>query len=150
MPSHRGGESHGLLVLKCGHSLFCLLLACAKFNSANVETVLLLWASLFGMPRILITDGGSHFKNALIASLTRRMRAKHHITTPYDAWANGAIERLNRAIIAIFRTLLGETGAHWEQWNELRPLVNSILNQKTQPSFGRVESVASYDGPPHS
>ena len=124
------GTEHGLLVLKDGCSFFGWLFECLKFNAKAAEEALLQWSAVFGVPRILVTDGGAHFKNKLVKALTLRLRVEHHITTPYASWANGAIERLNRAIIAVFRTLLAETSTPYHEWRSLRPLVMATLNQK--------------------
>ena len=123
-------EAHGLLVLKCGHSLFCRLYMCACFNAENAENALLNWAADFGLPSVLVTDGGSHFKNQLIEALMRRMRTTHHITAPYAAWANGIVERLNRVIVELLRVLLAESLTPAAEWRPLLPLVQSLINQQ--------------------
>ena len=64
------------------------------------------WASLFGVPRMLITDGGTHFVNNLIQALVRRFRANHHVTTAYAPWGNGVFERVNREIVKLWRVLM--------------------------------------------
>ena len=101
-------DGHGLLVLKDGQSLFCRLIACFGFNAINAENAILDWAADFGLPSVIVSDGGPHFKNKLLEGLAQRMRTDHHITTPYTAWANGIIERLNRAIVELLKVLLAE------------------------------------------
>ena len=56
-------------MLKCGFSTFCLLTPTASYNSETMEAALLQWASILGMPRVLVTDGGSHFNNAVISGV---------------------------------------------------------------------------------
>ena len=124
--------SKGILVAKDGLSGYVLLSAASKFDSSQTETSAVQWASIFGVPEILVTDGGTHFDNRIIQSLCKRFRTKHHITTAYAAWANGAVERVNREIVKLFRVLLAETGLPKAEWPRLLPLVQSILNQ--QPS----------------
>ena len=51
-------DEQGSLVLKCGFSMFCLLTPTASYNAETMEAALLLWASILGMPRVLVTDGG--------------------------------------------------------------------------------------------
>ena len=74
-----------------------------------MEEAVVEWSTLFGVPQLLVTDGGSHFVNQLVAAVVTRFRSDHHITTPYGPWANGVIERVNREILRLWRVLLGET-----------------------------------------
>ena len=39
--------------------------------------------SRFGMPRAIISDGGSHFCNQLIGLLMRKFKVIHKVGTPY-------------------------------------------------------------------
>ena len=114
-------DSHGLLVLKDGFSTFCALRPCAKFDAANVETAVLEWAAIFGMPRLIVTDSGTHFKCKLIYALALRMRSLHHCTAPYAHWTHGASERLNRTILHVFCVLMAETATHYKEWKPLLP-----------------------------
>ena len=64
-----------------------------SFDAATAEEAVIEWASLFGVPQMLITDGGTHFVNNLVQGLVQRFRDHHHVTTAYAPWANGVIER---------------------------------------------------------
>ena len=96
------------MVLKDGFSSFVLLWEAHSFDAATAEAAVIEWASLFGVPRMLITDGGTHFVNNLIQALVRRFRAHHHVTTAYAPWANGVIERVNREIVKLWRVLMAD------------------------------------------
>ncbi|KAM1664413.1 hypothetical protein ACFXTN_039935 [Malus domestica] len=37
----------------------------------------------FGMPRVLISDGGSHFCNRTIEALLKKYNVTHKVATPY-------------------------------------------------------------------
>ena len=109
-------EGAGLLVLKDGFSSFVLLWEAQSFDAATAEAAVIEWASLFGVPRMLITDGGTHFVNNLIQALVRRFRAHHHVTTAYAPWANGIIERINHELIQLWKVLMREVGLpHWSK-----------------------------------
>ena len=125
-------DSKGVLVSKDGFGGYVLLAAANKFDAKQTETSAVEWASIFGVPDMLVTDGGTHFDNTVIQALCKRFRTKHHITTAYAPWANGAVERVNREVVKLFRVLLAETGLPKAEWPRLLPLVQSILNQ--QPS----------------
>ena len=122
------GEEHGLLVLKDSFSTFCCLYPCDSFNSQAVEQAVLDWASIFGMPAMLITDSGTHFKNELMRALTLRMRCMQHCTTPYAHWAHGVAERINRTIVKVFRVLLAENSTDYKDWVPLTPVVQTTIN----------------------
>ncbi|CAN6685842.1 unnamed protein product [Malus baccata var. baccata] len=54
--------------------------------------------SRFGMPRVLISDEGSHFCNQTIEALLKKYNVKHKVSTPYHPQTNGQAEVSNREI----------------------------------------------------
>ncbi|XP_015947233.1 uncharacterized protein LOC107472202 [Arachis duranensis] len=48
--------------------------------------------SRFGVPRALISDGGSHFCNRPLEALLMRYGVKHKVATPYHPQTSGQIE----------------------------------------------------------
>ena len=115
-------EGEGLLVLKDGFSGFVMLWKAQAYNAATTEEAVVEWSALFGVPQLLVTDGGSHFVNQLVEALVTRFRSVHHIIlTPYAPWANGVIERVNREILLLWKVLLGETFLEEANWRTLRP-----------------------------
>ena len=128
-------EGAGLLVLKDGFTSFVMLLEATAFDAATAEAAVIEWASLFGVPNMLITDGGTHFVNNLVQALVRRFRAHHHVTTAYAPWANGIIERVNREIVKLWRVLMAEVSLAGDQWATLRPLVQAVLNRTAGADF---------------
>ena len=80
-----------LHMLKDGFSSFVLSWEAQSFDAVTAEAAVIEWASLFGVPRMIITDGGTHFVNNIIQALVRRFRAHHHVTTAYVLWPNGII-----------------------------------------------------------
>ncbi|XP_070662192.1 uncharacterized protein [Malus domestica] len=52
----------------------------------------------FGMPRVIISDGGSYFCNRTIAALLRKYNVNHKVSTPYHPQTNGQAEVSNREI----------------------------------------------------
>ena len=125
------GIEHGLLVLKDSLATWCWLHPCSSFCARNVEAAVLAWASIFGMPSMIVTDSGTHFKNELIKALTLRMRCMHHCTTPYAHWAHGVSERMNRTILKVYRVLLAESSTDYREWVPVTPLVMSSINTHT-------------------
>ena len=52
----------------------------------------------FGMPRAIISDGGTHFYNRNIEALLSRYEVKHKIATPYHPQTIGQVEVSTREL----------------------------------------------------
>ncbi|KAM1216973.1 hypothetical protein ACFX2J_013201 [Malus domestica] len=52
----------------------------------------------FGMLRVIISDGGSHFCNRTIKALLKKYNVTHKVSTPYHPQTNGQAEVSNREI----------------------------------------------------
>ncbi|CAN6562547.1 unnamed protein product [Malus baccata var. baccata] len=63
----------------------------------------------FGMPRVIISDGGSHFCNRTIEALLRKYNVNHKVSTPYHPQTNGQAEVSNREIKQILEKTVGPT-----------------------------------------
>ncbi|XP_049391516.1 uncharacterized protein LOC125855908 [Solanum stenotomum] len=58
--------------------------------------------SRFGIPRAIISDGGSHFCNKVFSALLTKYGVKQHkVATPYHPQTSGQVEVSNREIKAI-------------------------------------------------
>jgi len=51
--------------------------------------------SPFGVPRVLISDGGSHFCNAQLAKVLKYYEVRHKVASPYHSQTNGQVEVSN-------------------------------------------------------
>ncbi|CAN6691955.1 unnamed protein product [Malus baccata var. baccata] len=67
----------------------------------------------FGMPRVIISDGGSHFCNRTIKALLRKYNVNHRVSTPYHPQTNGQAEVSNREIKQILEKTVGPTRKDW-------------------------------------
>ncbi|CAN6573203.1 unnamed protein product [Malus baccata var. baccata] len=63
----------------------------------------------FGMPRVLISDGGSHFCNRTIEALLKKYNVTHEVSTPYHPQTSGQAEVSNREIKQILEKTVGPT-----------------------------------------
>ena len=54
--------------------------------------------SRFGIPRAIISDGGTHFCNKVFESLMKKYGITHKVATPYHPQSNGQVELANRKI----------------------------------------------------
>ncbi|CAN6562568.1 unnamed protein product [Malus baccata var. baccata] len=69
--------------------------------------------SRFGMPRVLISDGGSHFCNRTIEALLRKYNVMHKVSTPYHPQTSGQAEASNREIKQILEKTVGPNRKDW-------------------------------------
>ena len=53
---------------------------------------------IYGAPKALLTDQGSHFLNSLMRSVARKFRIQHFKTTAYRPQANGSVERSHHVL----------------------------------------------------
>ncbi|CAN6576829.1 unnamed protein product [Malus baccata var. baccata] len=67
----------------------------------------------FGMPRVIISDGGTHFCNRTIDTLLRKYSVTHKVSTPYHPQTNGQAEVSNREIKQILEKTVGPTRKDW-------------------------------------
>ncbi|KAM1724341.1 hypothetical protein ACFX11_022794 [Malus domestica] len=63
----------------------------------------------FGMPRVIISDRGSHFYNRTIEALLRKYNVKQKVSTPYHPQTNGQADVSNREIKQILEKTIGPT-----------------------------------------
>jgi transposase InsO family protein len=52
----------------------------------------------FEVPRMVISDGGTHFTNKNFHNYLTKHGISHNVTTPYHAQTSGQIETLNKQI----------------------------------------------------
>jgi len=71
------------------------------------------WFKRFGVAETHVGDKGSHFKNKVVAELNDILKTKHHFTTAYSPKSNGALERVNREIMKVLRSLVSEFKISW-------------------------------------
>ncbi|CAN6551763.1 unnamed protein product [Malus baccata var. baccata] len=67
----------------------------------------------FGMPRVLISDGGSHFCNRTIEALLKKYNVTHKVATPYHPQMSGQAEVSNKEIKQILEKTVGPTRKDW-------------------------------------
>ena len=67
----------------------------------------------FGVPRVVISDGGSHFINRSFASLMEKYGVHHKVATPYHPQTSGQVEVSNREIKHILQCSVGLTRKDW-------------------------------------
>ncbi|CAN6677811.1 unnamed protein product [Malus baccata var. baccata] len=67
----------------------------------------------FGMPRVVISDGGSHFCNRTIEALLKKYGVTHKVATPYHPQTSEQAEVSNREIKQILEKTVGPNRKDW-------------------------------------
>ena len=115
-------------------------------DAATTVNSLLDWISRYGLPELLISDQGSHFKAQLVEALTARLRIKHHMTVAYAPQSNGTVERLNKTVLQAFRALLSEYRMDPDTWPDLIPIVVNFINTTPKERLNNLSPLQAFMG----
>jgi Integrase core domain len=89
-------------------------LACSNADSGVVrrffKKIIFLW---FGVPRVVISNDGSHIINRQFRNLIEKYRVKHKVATPYYPQTSGQVKISNREIKNILQKVVGNTRKDW-------------------------------------
>ena len=77
-----------------------------KFLKANIF-------SRFGVPKAIVSDGGSHFCNKYFENLMAKYGVKHKVATPYHPQTSGQVELANREIKTILMKVVNINRKDW-------------------------------------
>ncbi|XP_013624645.1 PREDICTED: uncharacterized protein K02A2.6-like [Brassica oleracea var. oleracea] len=67
----------------------------------------------FRVPRVVISDGGTHFINKVFQGLLKKNSVKHKVATAYHPQTSGQVEVPNREIKSILHKTVGTTRKAW-------------------------------------
>ena len=67
----------------------------------------------FGVPQILISDGGLHFCNAQLQKVLSQYHVHHKVASPYHPQTNGQTEVSNRELKKILEKSVASTRKDW-------------------------------------
>ncbi|KAI5348725.1 hypothetical protein L3X38_001612 [Prunus dulcis] len=66
-----------------------------------------------GIPRAVISDGGSHFCNRPFETLMKKYNITHRVSTPYHPQTSNQVEISNREIKDILERVVNNTRKDW-------------------------------------
>ena len=69
--------------------------------------------SRFGVPKAIISDGGSHFCNKPFENILTKYGVKHKVATPYHPQTSGQVELTNREIKTILIKVVNSNKKNW-------------------------------------
>ena len=98
--------------------------AVLKFLTENVF-------SRFGVPKAIISDGGTHFCNKPFEMLLAKYGVKHKVATPYHPQTSGQVELSNKEIKNILMKMVNTNRKDWSV-----KLFDSLWAYRTRPFLG--------------
>ena len=69
-----------------------------------------------GCPTKILSDQGTHFRNNMIAHLTKKFQIKQTFSTPYHPQTNGLVERFNRTLCESLSKLANDHKTDWDKY----------------------------------
>jgi transposase InsO family protein len=75
------------------------------------------------------SDNGSEFKNLQVEEYLEEGGIKHEFSAPYTPQQNGVVERKNRTLIDMARTMLGEFKTPERFWSEAMNTACHAINR---------------------
>ena len=70
----------------------------------------------YGIPAIILSDQGSHFKNQLMENIQHLIGYNHIFSTPYHPQTNGIVERFNATFIPQLAKLQDTQHNNWDEY----------------------------------
>jgi transposase InsO family protein len=69
----------------------------------------------FSTPRILISDGGTHFTRKNFKKCLSKLGIEHRVSTAYHPQSNGQAETSNRQLKSILNKTIEKGGKDWSK-----------------------------------
>ena len=67
----------------------------------------------FGIPKVIVTDHGSHFQNNMMTELTTMLRFRQEHSSSYYPQANGQVEDVNKTLKTILKRIIDAACSNW-------------------------------------
>lgn len=95
----------------------------------------------YSTPRVLLSDNGGEFRNALLAAICLQYNIKQSFVVAYHPSSNGLVERANRKILETLRPIVNGLHDNWDDW---LPHVAACINSSVCESTGKAPHYILY------
>ena len=126
LPTTPRGANYIVTILDVA-TRFVILRSCMTKMAADIADILLQIIADFGTFRVLQSDNGTEFNNALILSLKEKAGFQHRFTTPYHPRANGGVEKANHTVMTTLKKFLNDATNDWDLF---LPITQLAINNK--------------------
>ncbi len=87
----------------------------------------------FFTPRVMLSDNGAEFKNAVVAEICSQFGITQTFTAAYHPASNGLVERANRKFLETLSPIVNDLLENWEDWlPHIAASINSSVNYSTE------------------
>ena len=107
---------NGLLVITEYLSKYPYAVPIKSKTADEIAEKLLVYISLFGPPKTILSDQGTEFNNSVVAKLVKATGVERRITSAYHPRTNGQTERFNYTFIEALRKYTSEDNENWPKW----------------------------------
>ncbi|KAL7291591.1 hypothetical protein TKK_0014634 [Trichogramma kaykai] len=136
-----------ILTMQDNFSKFCLAVPLVDITAVSVaDAFIKRFISIFGSPKVILTDQGSNFMSSLMKRLPKRFKIKQIKTTPYHAQSNGSLECSHHVLKEFLKQYTVSDDA-WDEWVDLAILnYNTSVQESTKLTpyeiiFGRIANL---------
>lgn len=127
-------ESNGhkfVLIVVDAYTKYTLLYPLYRQDVDELLRVATNAVSLFGAPKLFVTDKGRMFESTRFVDFVKEMGSDIHYITPEMHHANGQVERYARTVLNMIRIEANHKGAAWSDTLWKLQLTLNVTKQKT-------------------
>lgn len=120
-----------IIIIVDAFTKYCLLYPICRQDATELKRVVTQAISLFGTPKLVVTDKGRMFESREFASWIKDLGCDLHSITPEMHHANGQVERYVRTVLNMIRIEVNHRGSPWSKVLWKLQLVINITKQKS-------------------
>lgn len=132
LPRTKSGNQY-LLTIMCSLTRFPEAIPLRKITASAIIKVLLVFFSLFGLPKIAQTDQGTNFMSKVFKQSMQQLGVKHITSSCYHPQTQGALERFHQTLKSMLRAYCFEFE---RDWDEGVPFALFAVREVVQESLG--------------
>ena len=123
-----------IMVISDLFTKFARFISLPAIDTVTVADALLKdWILLLGAPENLLTDRGTQFTSGLFLELMKALEIKKIFTTAYHPQTDGQVERLNKTLVNMLRTIVDD---YQTGWDDALPMAEWAYNTSIHASTG--------------
>lgn len=153
LPTTRTGNSY-ILTIQDLLTKYSLAIPLRKAGAIDVaEAFASEFICIYGAPKALLTDQGTHFLNSLMKAVAKKFKIKSYHTTAYRPQANGSIERSHHVLWEYVKHVT-DSKDEWDRYLKFACFsYNTSVHEGTSFTphelvFGKLARVPSTETPP--